>query len=144
MLVWNSSSQLTGQKDNVTPGDKSGPGKSTCRGRQRWALSSCTVLSLCHMCLWGCKWSYYSVCTSPRGSTHRWWPLPHLPSDKTIYGEKCCLQRAATMFRTPLTHSILEGLWFHQQVDAFKSEKKQWWWGTEIVFVKWTVKKRNT
>lgn len=80
VFMWHSSSQLTGQEHNVTPGDKSGRGKSTCRVGQVWDLWWSATLSSCCIALRGCKWSYCWVCTSPPGSTHRWWPPPHLQS----------------------------------------------------------------
>lgn len=43
VFMWHSSSQLTGQEHNVTPGDKSGRGKSTCRVGQVWDKGETSV-----------------------------------------------------------------------------------------------------
>lgn len=57
---------LTGQKNNVTPGDKSGPGKSTCRRRERWESRGAKHCpSAAHVC--GITWFLlFSVYVSTR------------------------------------------------------------------------------
>lgn len=130
VLMWNGSSRLTGQENNVTPGDKSGRGKSTCSVRQAWDLCWGAALPSCCVSLRDCEWSYCWVCTSPLGSTHRWWPPPHLQSGKINHEKKLCLiplrRRVLwTLLMTVLTHSILEGLWLHQQINAFWEGKKR-------------------
>lgn len=134
MLLWVSlrvgeQSLLTGQENNVTPGNwVSGPGKSTCRTRGRRDI--CTLTIFPSVTLVHGRGTYYSVCTSPQGSTHHWWQPPHLHSQEKI--KRCMMwDFASVSLRTSrgnvnctLTHGILEGLRLHQQVDPYWSRER--------------------
>lgn len=72
---------LTCQKNNVIPGNDFGPRKSVCKADTKEMICSAKYFPTASVFKDGAR-SHCWACTSPRGSTPRWWPPPHLEQMK--------------------------------------------------------------